>query len=55
MKQLIKDGGNVTNHNINVTKTEGTAGKDEMADPFKIREMLQKLQKEIKDLNGKQN
>jgi hypothetical protein len=37
---LIKDGGsngNVTNHNVNVTKVDGTTGKDEMADPFKIR------------------
>jgi hypothetical protein len=45
---LIKDSGsagNVTNHNVNVTKVDGVNGKDEISDPFKIREMLQKIQK----------
>ena len=54
LKGVVKDANpSTTNHNINVEHVEGN--KDASLDPFKIREMLQKIQKEVKDLSGKQS
>lgn len=59
IKALIKEGGtHITNHNVNVTREESQGGsreKREESDPFKIREMLQKIQKEMKELGTKQS